>query len=249
MVEIRILPLEPVLTITGKHRYLVITDVHLGFESNIISKDIHLGKESMARKSAHRILNLIKKSHSDSLVLLGDVKSGTKKITDFEWRNVPQFFDDLGDIETILVPGNHDGNISKLIPKNITISSQSGVVIEQVLLTHGHAMPSEKFGTVHNIVMGHVHPAYSKDDSILNGQPVWVYLMAKREKIFAFGKGNIGITIMPPFNEYLYYGGKRSYSKSTSPIVRRALDGLESAKIISMDGAILGDESDIDAVL
>ena len=52
-----------------------------------------LGKESSARKSAQRILKMMKESKSDSLVLLGDIKSGTSKITDYEWRNVPQFFD------------------------------------------------------------------------------------------------------------------------------------------------------------
>ena len=71
------------------------------------------------------------------------------------------FFDELGDIDVILVPGNHDGNISRLVPDSVSISSQSGVIIDGVLLTHGHAMPSEKFSSVGNIVMGHVHPTYS----------------------------------------------------------------------------------------
>ena len=79
---------------------------------------------------------------------LGDIKSGTGKITENEWRNVPLFFEELGNIEVVLVPGNHDGNISKLIPDSVSISGQSGVVLDGVLLTHGHAMPSERFSTV-----------------------------------------------------------------------------------------------------
>ena len=133
------LPSEPALLID---EHLVIADVHIGFESGFASGGICLGKESSARKSAQRILKMMKESKSDSLVLLGDIKSGTSKITDYEWRNVPQFFDELGDIDIILVPGNHDGNISRLVPDTVSISSQSGVIIDGVLLTHGHAMPS-----------------------------------------------------------------------------------------------------------
>ena len=155
------LPSEPALLID---EHLVIADVHIGFESGFASGGICLGKESSARKSAQRILKMMKESKSDSLVLLGDIKSGTSKITDYEWRNVPQFFDELGDIDVILVPGNHDGNISRLVPDTVSISSQSGVIIDGVLLTHGHAMPSEKFSSAGNIVSG---------DSVLNGKAVW----------------------------------------------------------------------------
>ena len=76
-----------------------------------------------------------------------------------------------------MVPGNHDGNISRLVPDTVSISSQSGVIIDGVLLTHGHAMPSEKFSSAGNIVMGHVHPTYS--GQVLNGKAVWVYLQAQ----------------------------------------------------------------------
>ena len=242
----RMLPSEPALLID---EHLVIADVHIGFESGFASGGICLGKESSARKSAQRILKMMKESKSDSLVLLGDIKSGTSKITDYEWRNVPQFFDELGDIDIILVPGNHDGNISRLVPDTVSISSQSGVIIDGVLLTHGHAMPSEKFSSAGNIVMGHVHPTYSSGDSVLNGKAVWVYLQANKNSIFPSSTGTMGITVMPSFNEHLYGGRKKAHHSITSPILKRALEGLLSAKIISTDGAILGDESDIMTVL
>ena len=142
-----------------------------------------------------------------------------------------------------MVPGNHDGNISRLVPDTVSISSQSGVIIDGVLLTHGHAMPSEKFSSAGNIVMGHVHPTYSSGDSVLNGKAVWVYLQANKNSIFPSSTGTTGITVMPSFNEHLYGGRKKAHHSITSPILKRALEGLLSAKIISTDGAILGDES------
>ena len=109
-------------------------------------------------------------------------------------------------------------------------------------------MPSEKFSAAGNIVMGHVHPTYSSGDSVLN-RAVWVYLQANRNSIFPSSTGITGITVMPSFNEHLHGGRKKAHHNITSPILKRALEGLISAKIISTDGAILGDESDIMTVL
>ena len=67
MVQMRMLPSEPALLID---EHLVIADVHIGFESGFASGGICLGKESSARKSAQRILKMMKESKSDSLVLL-----------------------------------------------------------------------------------------------------------------------------------------------------------------------------------
>ena len=163
----RMLPSEPALLID---EHLVIADVHIGFESGFASGGICLGKESSARKSAQRILKMMKESKSDSLVLLGDIKSGTSKITGYEWRNVPQFFDELGDIDIILVPGNHDGNISRLVPDSVSISSQSGVIIDGVLLTHGHAMPSEKSSSAGIFMLIKIAYSHSGDSCLVCGQ-------------------------------------------------------------------------------
>jgi len=58
------------------------------------------------------------------LVLLGDIKSGIKSITKTEWDTVPSFFESITkSIDTILVPGNHDANIEKLIPNGIPLAS------------------------------------------------------------------------------------------------------------------------------
>ena len=73
-----------------------------------------------------------------------------------------------------MIPGNHDANIEKLIPRGITLASSKGIVIENMLLTHGHTMPSENFSHVNKIIMGHLHPVYFEEKSLLNGKRVWV---------------------------------------------------------------------------
>lgn len=60
----------------------------------------------------------------------------------------------------ILIPGNHDANIQRLVPDNITMVSSTGMVEENILLTHGHTMPSKNFSHVDKIIMGHIHPVF-----------------------------------------------------------------------------------------
>ena len=117
MVKTKIIPRYPALMIEGTKKSLVITDLHLGFESNLSLNNIFLGKNKTVAEITKEIENIIKKTKPDSLVLLGDIKSGIRSITKTEWETVPIFFENITKlIDTILVPGNHDANIEKLTP-------------------------------------------------------------------------------------------------------------------------------------
>ena len=121
MVKIRIVPQTPALVIEGKKKSLVITDLHIGFESELGRKKINIGRNTTVSQTTNEVNKIIKLENPDSLILLGDIKSNVQNITNNEWNDVPYFFKNINqNLETILVPGNHDGNIEKLIPKNIT---------------------------------------------------------------------------------------------------------------------------------
>jgi hypothetical protein len=178
----------------------------------------------------------------DSIILLGDIKSGIKSITKSEWKDIPLFFEKINEkVNVVLVPGNHDANIQRLIPKEITLGSSKGIIIDDLLLTHGHTMPSENFSHVNKIVMGHVHPVFFQEKSLINGKRVWVSLKCKKQKIFPSKSGELEITILPSFNRYFYATRKKFYKKSISPILER-MDVLE-ARIVTLDGTIIGNES------
>jgi len=124
---------------------------------------------------------------------------------------VPIFFESITKlIDTILVPGNHDANIEKLIPNGITLASSKGIIIDDILLTHGHTIPSENFSQVNTIVMGHVHPVFFQEDSLINGERVWVSIKCKKQKIFSSKSGELEIIILPSFNRYFYTTQKNS---------------------------------------
>ena len=87
--------------------------------------------------------------------------------------------------DVTLIPGNHDANIQKLVPDNISMISSIGMVEENILFTHGHTMPSENFSHVDKIIMGHVHPVFFQEDSVVNGQRVWVSIKDRKRKYFS----------------------------------------------------------------
>ena len=91
MVQTKIIPKYPALMIEGTEKSLVITDLHLGFENNLSLNNVFLGKNKTVAEITKEIEKLIKKTKPDSLVLLGDIKSGIKSITKTEWETVLVF--------------------------------------------------------------------------------------------------------------------------------------------------------------
>lgn len=249
MLQIRIVPSKPVLILEGEKKNLIVTDIHIGFENNMTSNEIHIGKNSPVNESIQELTEIIDSEKPDSVILLGDIKSSVKTITKNEWDDVPLFFKKIREkCDVTLVPGNHDANIQRLVPDNISMISSTGMVQDNILLTHGHTMPSKNFSHIDKIIMGHIHPVFFQEDSIMNGQRVWVSIKTEKENIFPNQTGNIEITIMPSFNKYFYATHRKQYKKSTSPIINK-IKTISKAKIITLDGTIIGDESNINQVI
>ena len=248
MAQTKIIPGYPALMIEGDKKSLVITDLHLGFENALSLNNVFLGKNKTVTEITKEIELLIDKTKPDSLILLGDVKSGINSITKTEWETVPVFFENITKlIDTILVPGNHDANIEKLIPNEITLAGSKGIIIDDILLTHGHTMPSENFSQINTIVMGHIHPVFFEKESLINGERVWVSIISDKQKIFHSKSGELELIILPSFNRYFYATQKKFYKKSISPIIEK-IDVMQ-AKILRLDGTIIGNEEMLSTVI
>jgi uncharacterized protein len=243
MVKTIIVPSHPALVLEGESKNLIISDLHIGFESKFASNEIFIGKNTTTDETIIEIKAIIDSVKADSLILLGDVKSSIKSISKTEWEDVPKFFKKMQErVNIILIPGNHDAKIQKLIPDEVSLVSPLGMVIENILLTHGHTMPSENFSHVDKIIMGHVHPVFFQKDSVLNGQRVWVSIKTEKQQIFPSASGQIEIIILPSYNKYFYATEKKFYKKSISPILEK-IKKVKEAKILTLDGTIIGDES------
>jgi len=249
MLQTRIIPSKPALILEGKKKSLIVTDIHIGFENSLASNEIFIGKNSTINETIQELSEIIDTENPDSVILLGDIKSSIKSISRNEWNEVPMFFEKIREkCDVTLVPGNHDANIQRLVPDNISMISSTGMVEENILLTHGHTMPSENFSHVDKIIMGHIHPVFFQEDSVMNGQRVWVSIKTEKEKIFPNKSGELEIIIIPSFNKYFYATHRKKYKKSISPIIDK-IKTVSSARIVTLDGAIIGNESIIDQVI
>ena len=249
MLQQRIIPQKPALIIEGQKKYLVVTDLHIGFESSLASNEIFIGKNSSINETINEISEIIASEIPDAVILLGDVKSSIKNISKAEWNDVPLFFERIKEkSDIILIPGNHDSNIQRLIPEDVSVISSTGMVEENILFTHGHTMPSENFSHVDKIIMGHLHPVFFQEESIVNGERVWISMRTSKDYIFPSSSGEIEITIVPSFNRYFYATNKRRYKKSISPIIEK-IKHASSARIVTLDGTIIGNEDNLDQVL
>ncbi|MEX0765113.1 MAG: metallophosphoesterase [Nitrosopumilaceae archaeon] len=248
MAQTRIVQSHPALILEEKKRHLVVTDLHIGFESTLAANDIYVEPKTIVQETLDELTSLIESEKPDSLILLGDVKSSIDSISKAEWQAVPLFFEIAKKIDIMLIPGNHDGNIQKLLPNEVRLASSSGVVIDDTLLTHGHKMPSENLSHIKKIVMGHVHPVFFREGSVLDGQRVWVSLRTEKSRLFPSTKGELEIIVVPTFNKYFYATHKRYYKKSISPILEHAKN-FKSAKIVTLDGSIIGNESLLESVI
>ncbi len=249
MVKVRIIESEPAMILQEQKKHLIITDLHIGFENTFSTNKIFLGDDSSIKQITTNVKKLIQNHSVDSVILLGDIKSSISQISKNEWNDIPYFFDEIKKIsDIILIPGNHDAGIEKLVSDEISMISSKGLVIDDILLTHGHTMPSENFASVNKIIMGHLHPVFFQEDSLVNGERVWVSLKAKKELVFPSAKGEIEITVIPSFNPYFYATQKRHYTKSISPIIEKIKNG-SIGKIITLDGTIIGNESQLPNLL
>jgi len=251
MTKMKILHPHPAVLLEADQRYIVVSDLHIGFESELSGRGINISSEKYMDEMLNELSAIIKKEEPDVLVLLGDIKSSVHTITKAEWRNIPDFLHKLSKMcKVFLIPGNHDGNIRHLVPREIRMMGGKGMVLDDTLLIHGHTMPSKTSSTIKRIVMGHIHPIFVKQGSVLSGQRVWVYLKADKQQIFSNSKGMLDIVVLPSFNSYFYYSMQsRAYRKSISPIVSKVMQKVSKAMVLTLDGSIVGNESLLEQII
>jgi putative SbcD/Mre11-related phosphoesterase len=172
--------------------YLVVSDVHIGITKDIYDRGIIMPRqsESLAKK-----LNKLKKlTHARKLIILGDIKHKVHGFSIREKHELERFFSLLNFEEIMIVKGNHDGDIERMIPEDKKIKVKKSFILDDIIFTHGHRNVETIKGT---IVIGHNQPHVRFKDMVgaIYTEPVWV-------------KGNLSgklsgkkLVIMPAFNE------------------------------------------------
>jgi hypothetical protein len=247
---VKIRPLHPhaALLLEDDHKYVAVSDLHIGLEAELLAKGVTM--PSLASGMASELLGLVEQERADGVVLLGDIKHTVGSISKQEWDEIPAFLKQLAaKAEVYLVPGNHDSNIRHLVPASVNVISAKGMTLGDTLLVHGHSMPSDVRSNVNRIVMGHVHPIFLKKGSVINGERVWIYMQARKQALFP-SEGMIEIVVVPSFNPHMYATREKWYHTSISPIIARVLHaGVDKCIVATLDGSVVGDAAVLPNIL
>jgi putative SbcD/Mre11-related phosphoesterase len=229
---------EPALLLRHKkERVVVVGDLHIGWEVTLSQQGIHI--PSQTGKMLQRLIAIIESEHPSRLIMLGDVKHSVTGAELEEWRDVPDFFEQLvklvPSVQVIL--GNHDGNLEPLTPSKVEMLPTSGTALwNRFGLLHGHAWPSPAILGCETLILGHLHPAVTLRDALgyRLTKPAWVTASCDPKKLLAGtlkaagirSKGDLQKTLterfhvklaaarcvfVPPFNDFL--GGRPVNSK------------------------------------
>ncbi|MBC7120828.1 MAG: metallophosphoesterase [Candidatus Methanosuratus sp.] len=155
---------HPVLFLPG-YSSLVISDLHIGYESALRQKGVFLPQDSYIAMR-QRIEGLISATSAKRLVILGDLKHEFGKPSSQEWVEVKDLLESLRSIgvETHVVRGNHDNYVIAILSRYDVQLHEKFLLLDYIALLHGHvAIDIPKSARV--IIIGHEHPAVSSLDS------------------------------------------------------------------------------------
>jgi uncharacterized protein len=257
----QIKPVQPypaLLLQNNRDRALVVADLHIGWERLLSQRGIHI--PSQTPKLKNTLLKLIKETKPTQVTFLGDIKDAITKVALEEWKDIPEFFEDIQkqvpDLQVIL--GNHDGNLEPLLPEKVEIVPASGTSFGDVGLFHGHAWPAPELLECRSLITGHVHPTVAiRDpmglrmtkqvllkapcDGMQLAKTLRKYLGTKNSNLDGFLEENklkvkvSQLFIMPSFNQFL--GGRPINEKKKRKKADAYIGPILRSGCVNMDKA------------
>ena len=235
---------ESTLYISDK-KILVIVDLHIGIESELREKGLQV--PSQTASMTKRLISLFKRYKPKEIILLGDVKHNIPSSTIQERTDVKRFFDKIKSFDIVhVLPGNHDGNIKKLLSPNIFLHPSDGFVIDNIGFVHGHRWPSEEIMACDHVIIGHTHPTIMLTDRLgyKTFEPCWLrgrFIKSKLKEKYP-NSINSDIIVMPAFNPLC--GGIAANKEQIIGPFGKIMD-IKNADVFLLDGSSLGKVKDI----
>lgn len=257
------IPEAPALLVERPIKTLIISDVHIGFEEEL--HDVGFRVPSQSWRIVEEIKQLIEKTKARRLIILGDLKHKVPGTSKIEWRYLSGMIEDVRRMldEIVLVPGNHDAGINKILGNSVTYAPSRGFMIEdgehKVGLFHGHTWPSVSLSNANVLIMGHIHPVVRLRAEIgfTIRKRVWLNLETERalfmkklkhQKPKKASKARLSLLVMPSFNDFLSGVAVNAVSEGREllgPVIRSGLFNISKAEVYMLDGTHLGRVSDL----
>ncbi len=215
--------------------YLIIADLHLGYEQALNSEGIMIPRFQY-KKIIQRLKEILSRTDASKIIVNGDLKHEFGKITKQEWKELEDFIKFLKDEfeEIILIKGNHD-NFTCFIAEKNDLEVYDYFSVENNFITHGDKIPETTIKE-DTIIIGHEHPSLG----LKSGE--------RLEKIKCFLKGkwhSKNIIVMPSFN-FVSEGSDVLHEKSISPFLKElSIDEFEVYGIENFEILYFGRLKDI----
>ncbi|MFX0068939.1 MAG: metallophosphoesterase [Candidatus Hodarchaeota archaeon] len=264
---------SPALIIeTKRERILCVADLHLGYEFKLAILGIKIPNQTP--RILERLENLIEQTNPSHLIVLGDLKHQIITIFPQKFR-INSFLKKIANLTRIsIIPGNHDGDISKALPEGTILHPPQGTLIEErkaVALIHGHAWPFPELFKADYLIMGHNHPSIQFKDSLgfRSIEPAWIRAKLDIQKLVGGYLKYVGVRtkdplksfeekfdlvpkqpnliIMPTFNHLL--GGlplNLKKPKLLGPLLQADSDSVREGGAFLLDGSYLGRIKDLE---
>ncbi|MGC9190495.1 MAG: metallophosphoesterase [Candidatus Micrarchaeia archaeon] len=238
--EIRLIYGKPALVIAVRGtKYLVVGDLHIGIELELARKGI------MVYDATERLARSIKKiMHEFSirkLVLLGDVKNSIMWPPKAELSMLKSFFQEINDFEVYTIAGNHDAHLGEVVGADI----RKELIIGNIALAHGHAMPSEQAMECDYLITAHNHIAIAEKGKggAFKEEKAWLIASPSSKnasKHYAHFNKGIRLIVMPAFNELITGTPVNSLKKDKmGALFSSGLFTMRGAKVYTLWGTEL----------
>jgi putative SbcD/Mre11-related phosphoesterase len=255
MANIKIVANEPALIIEQKEKNkkkstLVIADLHIGIETE-------LGTENLARnaikKMIDNIIELIKETKADSLILVGDIRHKLPSEKEY-WQvmseeeeiehrisiEVPDMLFRIKkecNVDIKIIPGNHDGGLKSYF------ETSDEIKIENIGIIHSHKWPSQELmKDIDTLIVAHSHPAVIFQDEFgyKTKTKVWIRgeLNSKELKTqYDNINKQISIIMMPAFNPLIIGSAINTEKKKfLGPILKEEMLKIDKIEVFLLDG-------------
>jgi putative SbcD/Mre11-related phosphoesterase len=241
--EIQPIPNEPALLLKEK-KLLVVADLHIGIESELQESGLHVPSQTPLMEQ--RLIALLTAYDIQNIIILGDIKHMIPSITTQERTDVKRFLSTIQSYATLhVLPGNHDGNIDRLLGPEVQLHPSDGFVFEGIGFAHGHRWAAPAVMQCEQVVIGHSHPLVMLVDRLGNRtfEQCWMRCPPILEKLKQKypTSSTKQILVMPAFNP-LCGGIAINQEKLLGPF--GSLIDIDSTELYLLDGCSLGQVKD-----
>lgn len=139
---------------------LIVSDLHLGYESHMTRSGVFIPKVNLKR-ILEGLSKGIKRRKAKSIVVVGDIKNDFSGVEQDEFNELYEFvkFCRSNRLELTLVKGNHDNFIDRYKGPFKFRSYNEEAVIGDYLFSHGDRLPKIPEKKPLMIILGHEHPS------------------------------------------------------------------------------------------